>query len=71
MSNLHEKYGKNAPAILMKTIQSQVTLANLPQGIEVENKGNHYILKNKKASLQVPLCSVKDVFKVLNTFCKN
>jgi len=68
MSSLHEQYGRNAPLVLQGIMAKQAPELN---GFEVENKGNHYIIKKDNYEMNVPLFASREVFKALNLFCHN
>lgn len=67
MKSLFEKHGKNAIPILQGMMKQDI---NLPKGFDILDRGNHYIVSKNKESLEVPLCSAKDVFNALNIFAK-
>jgi len=67
MKSLHEQHGPNAIGVLQGAMKAGMpTLTDL--GYEVEDCGNHYILKKDGKSLEVGLYAAKSVFKALKTF---
>ena len=65
MKSLHEELGAKAVPTLQNITKGNVIF---PEGFDIKDKGNHYIVSKGKSSMKVGLYCVKDVFKALNLF---
>ena len=63
--SLHKELGKDAPAVLQGMMKAQV---ELPEGFEVEDNGNHYVVRKGGEEMSVPLFAAKNVFQALAVF---